>query len=55
MNVLSILQHWGQWFNQGWHNLVPPYLVTTGAFIVGLMIRRAAWIRYLTAPIAGFA
>ena len=55
MNVLSILQHWGQWFNQGWHNLVPPYLVTTGAFILGLAFRRAALIRYVTAPVAGFA
>jgi type IV secretory pathway TraG/TraD family ATPase VirD4 len=53
VGVLSTLQHWGQWFTHGWHNLFAAYLVTTAAFVFGLLARRAPWLRFVTAPIAG--
>jgi type IV secretory pathway TraG/TraD family ATPase VirD4 len=53
VNILSTIQQWGQWFNHGWHTLVPPYLVTTGAYVLALAWRRGAWQRFFTAPFAG--
>jgi len=53
VGILATLQHWGHWFNQGWHVWVSYYAVTTASFMGGLYARRARWHRYLTAPIAG--
>ena len=53
MGILSTLQQWGHWFNQGWHVWVSYYAVTVVSYVGGLAAQRARWDRYLTAPIAG--
>ena len=53
MNIVQTIQKSAAWLNQGSHVWIAMYVVTTCSFIVGLLLRRARWDRYVIAPIAG--
>ena len=50
---MDAIKQWTVWLSSSSHVILAYYAVTVASYASGLLARRAAWARYLTAPVAG--